>query len=96
MFLLVLFCGVLLGVLVLALFFFFFKDLIEFCTKIIWPWALFWMVFNDCFYFLRDYGNCLHSLPDLDLTLVHGISLENHPFHLDFPVLSTIHFCGKI
>ena len=26
----------------------------------------------------------LDRLPDLDLTLVHGICLENHPFHLDF------------
>ena len=29
----------------------------------------------------------LVSLPDLDLTLVNGICLENHPFHLDFPIL---------
>jgi hypothetical protein len=26
----------------------------------------------------------LFTMPDLDLTLVHGIFLENHPFNLDF------------
>jgi hypothetical protein len=37
------------------------------------------------------------SLPDFDLTLVSGICLkENHPFHLDFPVLSNIGFYNKI
>jgi uncharacterized protein with PQ loop repeat len=30
---------------------------------------------------------CLYSLPALNLTLVYGICLENHPFHLDFPVV---------
>jgi hypothetical protein len=29
----------------------------------------------------------LFSLPDLDLTLVSGISLENHPFVKTFPIL---------
>jgi hypothetical protein len=29
----------------------------------------------------------LLSLPDLGLTLVSGIYLENHQFYLDFPIL---------
>jgi hypothetical protein len=29
----------------------------------------------------------LFSLSALDLTLIYGICLEIHPFHLDFPVL---------
>ena len=37
----------------------------------------------------------LDSLPALDLTLVCGTSLENHPFHLDFPVLLSIGFCRR-
>jgi hypothetical protein len=36
--------------------------------------------------------DCFDPLPNLDLTLVSGICLENHPFHLDFPVLSSIGF----
>ena len=39
---------------------------------------------------------CLDSLPALDLTLVCGICLENHPFHLDFPVLLSIGFYSRI
>jgi hypothetical protein len=38
----------------------------------------------------------LNNLPDLDLTLVCGICLENHPFHLDFPGMLSIGFCSKI
>jgi hypothetical protein len=35
---------------------------------------------------------CLGSLTALDLTLVYGICLENHLFHLDFTVLLSIDF----
>jgi hypothetical protein len=38
----------------------------------------------------------LYSSPDLDLTLVRGLCLENHAFGLDFLVLSGIGFCSKI
>ena len=38
----------------------------------------------------------LGSLSDPDLTLVPGICLENHLFHLDFPVLLSISFCSRI
>jgi hypothetical protein len=38
----------------------------------------------------------LFSLPNLDLTLVCGMCVENHPFHLDFPVLLSIGFCSKL
>ena len=44
---------------------------------------------------LYDMG-LLHSLPALDLTLVCGICLENHPFHLHFSVLLSIGFCSTI
>jgi hypothetical protein len=73
----------------------FFEDLIEFCTKSIWSWAFFgWEVFNDFSITLCDMG--LYSLPALDLTLVCGICLENHPFHLDFIVLLCICFYSRI
>jgi hypothetical protein len=38
----------------------------------------------------------LFSLSAFDLTLVCGICLENHPFHLDFSVLLTIDFYSRI
>jgi hypothetical protein len=38
----------------------------------------------------------LDFLPCLDLTLIFGICLENHPFHLDPPVLLSIGFCSGI
>jgi hypothetical protein len=38
----------------------------------------------------------LDSLSTLDLTLVHGIHLENDLFHLDFPVLLSIGFYSRI
>ena len=44
-----------------------------------------WETFNECFYFL----GYLDRLPDLDLTLESDIYLENHQFHLDFPILYT-------
>jgi hypothetical protein len=41
-------------------------------------------------------GDRLDTLFDFDLTLVHDICLENHPLHLDFPVLLGIGLCRKI
>jgi hypothetical protein len=38
----------------------------------------------------------LDTSPALDLTLLCGICLENHPFHLDFPVLLSIDFYSMI
>jgi hypothetical protein len=37
-----------------------------------------------------------NGLPALDLTLVPGIFLENHPFLSDFLVLLSIGFCSRI
>jgi hypothetical protein len=39
---------------------------------------------------------CVVSLLALDLPLLCGICLENHPFHLDFPVLLSIGFIVKL
>ena len=39
---------------------------------------------------------CLYSLSALDWTLVCGICLENHPFHLDFPDFLSIGFYSRI
>jgi hypothetical protein len=53
MFLLFLFCGIILGVLALL----FFESLVELYTKTIWSWAIFgWENFTNCFYSLRSYG----------------------------------------
>ena len=38
----------------------------------------------------------LDGLSDSDLSLVPEISLENCPFHSDFPFLLTVGFCGRI
>jgi hypothetical protein len=70
-----------------------FEGLVEFHTKAICPWAFIgWEVL------LFPYGawDCLDSLPALDLTLVHGFCLENHPFHLDFPVLLSIDLLVRV
>jgi hypothetical protein len=58
------------------------EGLVEFCTKSIWPWFLVGRFLMTAIS-LCDIG--LFSLSAHDLTLVYGICLENHPFHLDFP-----------
>ena len=40
--------------------------------------------------------NNIEGLSDPNLTLVPGISLENHPFHPDLPVLLSIGFCSRM
>jgi hypothetical protein len=46
--------------------------------------------------FFKGIWDCLDSLSTLHLPLVPGICLENHPFHLDLPVLLIISFCIRI
>jgi len=60
------------------------EGLIEFCTEPVSTWALFaFETFNDCFYFLRSYGDFLNGLSVPDLTSVPGTCLGNCPIPAD-------------
>jgi hypothetical protein len=74
----------------------FFEGLVEFCTKSIWPWAVFGWRFLMISSISCVIWACLDSLPALDIILVYGICLESHPFHLDFSVLVSIGFYSRI
>ena len=69
--------------------------MVGFCTKTIWPWTFLVGLFLMTIFISLGVME-LFRLPDFDLNMVHGICLENHPFHLDFPVLLSIGFCNKI